>query len=116
MVYTAYNLGLYPEKDFAGNLFEKAVGIDVGVSKTFISFPMTVYGKYLYTATNSRTPQPVRVWDYTQSNKGELWETGDPAYDLTSDNYQAVLYSVENEPWSGWNHSHAIQVGVSIWH
>ena len=116
MVYKAFDAGLYPEKDFAGNLFEKSFGLDLGISKTFSNLPLTIYGKYLYTATNRRTPQPVMVWDYTESERGELGSDPPDSYDLDSDNYHAILYSVENEPWSGWNHSHAIQIGISIWH
>ena len=115
MVYKAHGEGHYPEKDFSGNIFEKTFGLDLSVSKTLSDFPMTVYGKYIYTAQSRREPQLVKVWDYTSSEKGELGDINGE-YDLNSDNYHGILYSVTGQPWTGWDHSHAIQIGVSIWH
>lgn len=42
-------------KDFSGNLFEQTVSLELGASKTFKKFPLTLYGSYRIGAETDKT-------------------------------------------------------------
>jgi hypothetical protein len=51
MRYAAAVKGEYDDKDFAGNLFEKTLGIKTTVNKTLKKFPIRISASYLFSMT-----------------------------------------------------------------
>lgn len=87
-----HDIDLYDPKDFLGNLFEKTLSIEVGLSKSLEQFPLTVYASYRFGSTIYREVDTA----------GGTEEGSNPNY-----TYQ--------EAWLGPEYSHAVQIGLMIY-
>jgi hypothetical protein len=106
MVYRAAATGNYDDKDFNGNIFERNLGLEVGVSKTLSDYPVTFRFSYIYNMKMERSRVPVLYWDFDTPN-------GSPTSDPTAGDV-IIKYEVSG-PWSDPTHTHAVQFGVTIW-
>lgn len=113
MVYDAAKKGEYDDKNFTAYLFEQTLGLDFTVAKTFDSYPITINATYKYILqTNRETPEATKYWDLGTANKIIPLPLPDPLPEGV-DPYP-IEYSVSG-PWSKPTHTHALQLGVSIW-
>ena len=113
MRYAAAVEGEYDDKDFAGNLFEKTLGIKTTINKTLKRFPIRISASYLFSMTAQRTnlPTPVEVWDEELKDVVTVVDPDSVDYDETP----VITYEVSG-PWDPWVFSHALQIGVDIWY
>ncbi|MFA5602953.1 MAG: hypothetical protein WDA21_04445, partial [Bacilli bacterium] len=82
---------------FTAYLFEQTLGLDFTVAKTFDSYPITINATYKYILqTNRGEPQATKYWTFADSSS------------------YPIEYSVTGS-WSNPTHTHALQLGVSIW-
>jgi len=112
MVYSATSE--YEDKKFTENLFEKTLGLDFTVAKTFDSYPITIKATYMYTLQTDRgEPNPVKWWMFPTTASTPTGSTQTPT-DPVPAHYHPIAYEVTG-PWSNPSHTHALQLGVSIW-
>jgi hypothetical protein len=117
MVYRAASQGLYEDKDFTGFLFEKTFGLTIGISKTLDKYPVSLYANYLYKLSTKRNqPTAIAWWDFKANaqNGGVIYNTNEATDPSDPDSIHPIQYEVTGS-WSSPTHSHAIQIGVSIW-
>jgi hypothetical protein len=116
MRYAAAKINAYDDKDFAGNLFEKTLGIKTTVNKTLKKFPIRISASYLFSMTTERTtpPTPAEVWD---EENDQVITDSDPSFPnpVDYDETPVITYEVSG-PWDPWVFSHALQIGVDIWY
>lgn len=74
-------------KDFLGNLFEKRLSIEVGVSKRFLRFPITFHGSYRFGFASER------------------------GLDTSVD-----FNHIPNTAWSALRFDHVVQLGFTVYH
>jgi len=113
MYYTAAKAGAYKDKDFSSNLFEKSIGINATINKTFVGYPFRVSASYIVVFNNKRVeePKPKRVWD---RDNGEEVTYQKSIHGSNYNKYPVVEYA-NNSPWGGWKFSNALRLGVNIW-
>jgi len=77
----------YEDVDFFGNIFERTLSCELGLSKTFSSFPLRLFGSYQYSMNMRR------------ERETEIGEDINHTYD---------------DSWSDPKHNHVIQVGFEV--
>ena len=97
MVYSS--TGGYEERDFSAYIFEKTFGLNLGLTKKFKDYPVSIQGRYLYTMVLAQENLPTPV----------PGETGE------SDGIEQPIKYTTDSPWLDPQHTHAVQIGVSIW-
>jgi hypothetical protein len=97
MVYSS--TGGYEERDFSAYIFEKTFGLNLGLTKKFKDYPVSIQGRYLYTMVLAQESLPTPV----------PGETGE------SDGIEQPIKYTTDSPWLDPQHTHAVQIGVSIW-
>ncbi len=98
-MFMAYRYNNYDLKDFSGNLFEKRISIEIGTEKSMKSFPLKISGYY-------------RLGWSTKRQHLDLDETfTDPI-----DAYTAITKSYFTDAWSTPVFTHAVSLGISVYH
>ena len=81
------NMGSIAPKDFLGHLFEKNLSIEIGLSKEFEAFPITMYGSYRFGSSIERGLDTATAFNH-----------------------------IPNTPWSSPAFDHVVQIGCMIYH
>ncbi|MCK9471867.1 MAG: hypothetical protein WC006_06515 [Bacilli bacterium] len=111
MSYGAADKGLYDDKSFGPNVFEKTIGMEATVNKKLNNYPIKLTASYLMILNNKRNdPVPKKVWDHQNQLTDDHNEVNHKDYDA----YPVYKYEVSG-PWKGWAFSHSLRIGVNIW-